>query len=55
MTFLIVVLAILAALALLGFALAPLMAATGLWAASSGKENAAQAAEIQRLLDAPDR
>ncbi|QKV52638.1 hypothetical protein [Comamonas antarctica] len=55
MTLLIVVLAILAALVLLGFALAPLMAASGLWAAATAKGNAAKAAEIQRLLDVPDR
>lgn len=55
MTFLIVVLAVLAAVALLGFALAPLMAASGWWASTSAKDNAARADEIQRLLDAPDR
>lgn len=55
MNIVLIVLAILAALALLGFALAPLMGVTGLWAASSAKKNAARTAEIQRLLDAPDR
>lgn len=55
MTFIIIVLAALAALAMLGFALAPLMAITGWWAAGSAKDNAEQAAEIQRLLDKPDR
>ncbi len=55
MTFLIIVLAALAVLAMLGFALAPLMAATGLWAATSAKDNAAHADEIQKLLDEPDR
>lgn len=52
---LLIVLAIPAALALLGFALAPLMASSGWWAASSAKDSAARAAEIQRLLDKPDR
>ena len=55
MTFFISVLAILVGLALMGFALAPLMAATGLWAASSSQDNATRAAEIQRMLDEPDR
>ncbi len=55
MNFLIIVLAALALLAMLGLALAPLMAATGWWAADSAKDHAAHAAEIQRLLDKPDR
>lgn len=44
----------LAALALLGFVLSPLMAATGLWAHSSAKDHKAKAREIERLLAGKD-
>ncbi len=44
----------LAALALLGFVLAPIMAATGLWAHSSAKDHKAKAQEIKRLLAGKD-
>ena len=44
----------LAALALLGFVLSPLMAATGLWAHSSAKAHKAKAQEIERLLAGKD-
>ena len=44
----------LAALVVLGFALAPIMAATGLWAHTSAEEHRAQAREIERLLAEKD-
>ncbi len=44
----------LAALALLGFVLAPIMAATGLWAGTSAKGHKAKAQEIERLLAGKD-
>ena len=44
----------LAALALLGFVLAPIMAATGLWARTSAKDHKAKAQEIERLLAGKD-
>ena len=44
----------LAALVVLGFVLAPIMAATGLWAHTSAKEHRAQAREIERLLAEKD-
>lgn len=44
----------LAALALLGFVLAPIMAATGLWAGTSAKDHKAKAQEIERLLAGKD-
>lgn len=44
----------LAILAVLGFVLAPIMAATGLWAHSSAKDHKAKAQEIERLLAAKD-
>jgi len=40
----------LAALIVLAFALAPLMAVSGLWARTSAKEHRAKAREIERLL-----
>lgn len=40
----------LAALVMLGFALEPIMAATGLWAHTSAEDHHAQAREIERLL-----
>lgn len=44
----------LAALVVLGFALAPIMAATGLWAHTSAEDHRAQAREIERLLAEKD-
>ncbi|WP_407714185.1 hypothetical protein ACJJWD_21215 [Comamonas testosteroni] len=44
----------LAALVVLGFALAPIMAATGLWAHTSAEDHRAEAREIERLLAEKD-
>lgn len=52
--FFLIALFALAALVVLGFALAPIMAATGLWAHVSAKGHRAQAREIERLLAEKD-
>ncbi|MGD9756205.1 MAG: hypothetical protein AB7U71_01635 [Comamonas sp.] len=52
--FFLIALFALAALVVLGFALAPIMAATGLWAHTSAKDHRAQACEIERLLAEKD-
>jgi hypothetical protein len=55
MTTTVIILSALAILALLGLALAPLMALSGLWARTTAQDHRAQAQEIERLLAEPDR